>query len=365
MAINFVSLVMDFLTPDMIGRIGNALGIDRNKVQSSVGAAVPALLAGLSGVATAPGGAEKLVAAARQETGTLGKFADMLGTGGQSSMVERGSQLLTSLLGAREQNALSDAIGRFAGLAQGKSSSLLGMLAPVVMGTVAQHGPLSASGMASLFASQKDNIASALPSGFGNLLRGTGVLESLGGARTAAEMGSQAARATSSPASTVGSAGQRAATTAAPASFKWLYWLILAAAIAALLAYFLGRPTEQAVQQQGATNAQNLTVGGVDLGKQATDSMSNLRTTLSGVTDVASARAALPKLQEITTQIDKTDNTIGSLSADQRKTLAGLVNPEMPAVNQLFDKVLAIPGVSEVLKPVIETLKAKLAVLTA
>jgi Bacterial protein of unknown function (DUF937) len=365
MAINFVSLVMDFLTPDMIGRIGNALGIDRNKAQSSVGAAVPALLAGLSGVAKAPGGAEKLVAAARQETGTLGKFADMLGTGGQSAIVERGSQLLTSLLGAREQNALSDAIGRFAGLGQGKSSSLLGMLAPIVMGTVAQHSPLSASGMASLFASQKDNIASALPSGFGNLLRGTGVLDSLGGAtRTATEMGSQAARATSSAASAVGSAGQRAAAAAAPASFKWLYWLILAAAIAALLAYFLGRPTEQAIQQ-GATNAQNLTVGGVDLGKQATDSITNLRTTLSGVTDVPSARAALPKLQDITAQISKTDTTLGSLSADQRKTLAGLVNSAMPAVNQLFDKVLAIPGVGEVLKPTIETLKAKLATLTA
>jgi hypothetical protein len=55
----------------------------------------------------------------------------------------------------------------------------------------------------------------------------------------------------------------------------------------------------------------------------------------------------------------------GQLSAEQRKALAGLVNPLMPSLNQLFDKVLAIPGVAELLKPTIDSLRAKLAVLTA
>jgi hypothetical protein len=53
------------------------------------------------------------------------------------------------------------------------------------------------------------------------------------------------------------------------------------------------------------------------------------------------------------------------LSAEQRKSLAGLVNPVMPTLNQLFDKVLAIPGVSDELKPAVDALKAKLAVLAA
>ena len=51
MAINLVSLVMQFLTPDMIGRIASALGLDRNNTQTAIGAAVPGLLAALSGVA--------------------------------------------------------------------------------------------------------------------------------------------------------------------------------------------------------------------------------------------------------------------------------------------------------------------------
>ena len=173
MATNLVTLVMQFLTPEMIGRVATALGLDRTLVQSAIGAAVPGLLAGLSGVATQPGGAQKLVEAAKQETGTLGKFADMLGGGGQSNFIERGSQLLMSLLGARDQSALVSAIGQFAGLGQGKSGSLLGMLAPIVMGTVAQQqgaGGLNASSIGNLFASQKDNIAAALSGDFGKLL---------------------------------------------------------------------------------------------------------------------------------------------------------------------------------------------------
>jgi hypothetical protein len=56
---------------------------------------------------------------------------------------------------------------------------------------------------------------------------------------------------------------------------------------------------------------------------------------------------------------------IGQMSEGQRKALAGLVNPVMSTLNQLFDKVLAIPGVAEIIKPTIDTLKAKLAILTA
>ena len=42
-----------------------------------------------------------------------------------------------------------------------------------------------------------------------------------------------------------------------------------------------------------------------------------------------------------------------------------MVNPLMPSLNQLFDKVLSIPGVAELLKPTIDALRAKLVALTA
>jgi hypothetical protein len=212
--------------------------------------------------------------------------------------------------------------------------------------------------MASLFASQKDNIASALPADFGKLLGGTNLLNALGGTA-----GTQATRAAGAAAGAVGTASQRAGA-AASSSYNWLYWLIPILAIAALVIYFLARPAEQ-VAQQGATMAQNLTVGGVNVSKQITDSIAELRSTLGGVTDVTSAQAALPKLRDITTQVDQVDGLIGRMTPEQRKLLAGIVSPLMPTLNQLFDKVLAIPGVSEILKPTIDVLKAKITMLTA
>ena len=139
MATNLVSLVMQFLTPDMIGRIATALGLDRNSAQAAIGAGVPGLLAGLIGVASQPGGGQRLVDSAKQSTGTLGNFTSMLGTGGQNSFIEKGSQMLSSLLGGQGQNALAGALAKFTGLGQGASGSLLGMLAPLVMGTIAQQ----------------------------------------------------------------------------------------------------------------------------------------------------------------------------------------------------------------------------------
>jgi len=368
MATNLVSLVMQFLTPDTVGRIATALGFDRSKVQSAISGAVPALLAAFNDVAAQPGGPQKLADAARQQTGSLESLASVLAAGGQSSLVDKGSQLLSSLVSGQNQNALIGAITKFTGLGQGASGSLLGMLAPIVMGTIGKHqsaaGALNANGIANLFASQKDNIAAALPSGFGNLLSGTGLLNSLGdAARTATAAGSEAARAATSAARTVSQSGQRAASTAAATSSNWLYWLVPIAAAAALLLYFAVRPTEQVVQQ-GMNQAQNLMIGS-DIGKQITNNIASVRSTLDGITDVASAQAALPKLQEVTAQIDKTDGAVGQLTAEQRKAIAAVINPLMPAVNQLCDKVLAIPGVAEVLKPSVDTLKAKLTAFAA
>ena len=99
MAVNLVSLVMQFLTPDMTGRIATALGLDRNLVQTAINAAVPGLLAGLGGVAAQPSGAQRLADAAKQQTNSLGNVASALSEGGQTSLIDRGSQLLSSLLG--------------------------------------------------------------------------------------------------------------------------------------------------------------------------------------------------------------------------------------------------------------------------
>jgi len=201
MTTNLVSLVMEFLTPDLIGRIAAAIEVDRNEAQFAIRSAVPALLAAFNDTATQPGGAQKLADAAGQQTSTLRNFVRVHASGAQSSLFEEGSRMLLSLVGARNQNTLTEAIATFTGLEEGATGSLLGLLAPIVMGTIAKHQgtrSLDANGIANLFASQKGNIADALPSGLGSMLSGTGLLNSLSGAsRTATTASNEAMRAAS------------------------------------------------------------------------------------------------------------------------------------------------------------------------
>ena len=77
----------------------------------------------------------------------------------------------------------------------------------------------------------------------------------------------------------------------------------------------------------------SLTIGGLDVGKQVSDSFGSLRTSLQGITDKASASAALPNLQQVTTQLDKIGGTLGQATADQRKTIAGWFASLLPGLN--------------------------------
>src|SRR5262245_5054100 len=374
MATNLVSYIMQFLTPDLINRIAGVLGLDRNDTQTGVAAAIPALLAALGGVAAKPGGAQNLVDTIKQQSNVVDNFGSMLGTGSPSSFVDKGSSLLMSLLGSRDQSSLVGAIGSFAGLGHSGGSSLLGMLAPLVMGLIGkQMGPrIDAGGLSNLFASQKDQIAQALPRGMSNLLGGTGLLDSLSGtATTAAEQAGRATTAAagqfsqyaSSAARSVGTSTHRAVGSTTP---SWVYWAIPAIVLGGLLWYLLSDQTTQVAKHPTAvpSQTQNVVVGGVDVGKQINDSLGEIRTSLAGITDAASANAALPKLQEATAQIDKVAGMVKQLPADQRRVADGLIASSMATINQLFDKVLAIPGVAEVVRPTIESLKTKLADLS-
>jgi hypothetical protein len=400
MATNLVSLIMQFLTPDIIARIAATLGLGRTEAQAGVSAAVPALLAAFSGVAAKPGGSQILADAVKNQSGVLDNVMSMVGGGSPSSLVDRGSNMLASLLGSHDQSALAGAVGKFAGIGQSTGSSLIGMLGPVVMGIIGKQigsRSLDAGSVGSLLSSQKEQIAQALPQGFGKLLGGTGILDSLdGAAETAAAAANQAGRAANAAVGQFGSSASRSAgyagnqaRAAASATPSWIYWAIPALVAGGLLFYLFGRGTEQVAYQttpppvtqtkqvtegmaprepvtpRMAPAAQSVVVGGVDIGKQLGDNFSSLRTSLAGITDVESARAALPKLQEATAAIEKVNGMVPQLSAEQRLSVSGLVTPAMAAINQLFDKALAIPGVGDVLKPTVDNLKIKLADLSS
>jgi hypothetical protein len=382
MAANLVSVVMQFLTPDMIAKIASALGLDRAVAQKAVGGAVPALLSSLADLVSAPNGARQLSSTlAQQQPGSLESLKTLIGGSGQNALVETGSSMLSGLFGGAALDAMAQSIGKFAGVDGGSSKSLLGMLGPMVLGVLGQQqrsAGLDASGLASLLGSQKDQIAAAIPSGLADQLNAAGLLDrAAGGLRSGAAAASAAgSRIAGASERTVAGASRAAYATTSAASSQWPYWLAALVVLGGLAWYALGRQAGETVAElprpattQPATGTvglapSDLTIGGVNLGNQVNSSVGALRSVLPTITDAASAQAALPKLREATTQLNEVSNLATKLTPEGKSALARLIAAATPTINQMCDKVLATPGVGDIAKPAIDELRGRLDTLS-
>jgi len=92
------------------------------------------------------------------------------------------------------------------------------------------------------------------------------------------------------------------------------------------------------------------------------DLFGRLTTTLSGVTDVASAEAAAPALRELSTALGNLKASASTLPAEGKTVVRNLVEPNLATLRSLADSVLALPGVGDVLgtvvRPMIDTLSS-------
>ena len=390
MAENLVALVTRFLTPDMMARIASALGLDFSVAQKAIGASIPAILAGMAGIASKPGGSQQLSnALAQQSPGVLDNLMNVVGGSGQKAFVDGGASTLSSLLGGGVMSALASGIGKFAGISGTASNSLLGMLGPIVLGVLGKQqrsAGLDAGGLASLLTSQKDQIAAAVPSGLASQLSGTGLLDALdrGAAAARSRVGDAAERASAG----VTQAGYATSNTASSYGAKsvashWPLWLLALAVLAGLAWYLAARDTDEKVAEQAPPTATqpatpprtavapprdqtvglgtpSLMVGGVNLTDQVNSSVAALRTTLGSITDAASAEAAVPKIREARAQLDRVSALSEQLPPDGKRALARLIAAAMPAINGMCDKILAMPGVAGVAQPTIDDLRKQL-----
>jgi hypothetical protein len=227
------------------------------------------------------------------------------------------------------------------------------MLTPAVFGTLHKEQAvqgLDASGLGRMLAAQKENISEALPPELGELLGKAGVP----GFEAPPTPPSQAER---SPAP-AGEASQ---------SFNWRLVLAAVAVIALASAWYFGNRPAQVVEQRkppAVQVTQNLSVDGVDLRSSVQKALDGVKTALQGVRDTASAQVALPQLEKSSIEFDKLRTLAGKLPADSKTSFALLVGQLRPSIEDLFNKVLEIPGVAPIAKPVIDGLRAKLDALS-
>lgn len=182
MSFNLVDLIKDQVGGAVTDQIGGLLGDQSGLVKSGIDSAVPALLSGLSERASLPGGADTLFNSLQNhDDGLLDNLSSAIG-GNSKSLIESGTGLLGGLLGNNGLGSLAGMLSGFTGLTRGNTGSLLGMLAPIVMGVLKRKvigGGLNPAGMLDMLNLQKNNVQAAMPQGLSDQLSASGFLGSI------------------------------------------------------------------------------------------------------------------------------------------------------------------------------------------
>jgi uncharacterized protein DUF937 len=240
MAVDLVGSVSQFLTPQLVGSLGRATGINEAVAQKLVSAAIPVVLGALATTAAAPGGARKLVDILSNSDPDLStKLSAAIG-GGNLGALNEGANLLGGLLGGSGLSSISGALSSYSGAPLVAAQSAIGAAAKSAIAAIGQQDPSDwsdPSSTAAMFAAQKNAIAAALPPELSRALAATGLLAGLGGLRAdTVRTASSATSPAASPASASISAAPGRTPAPAPSSGGFPIWVIILLVVIVLAA---------------------------------------------------------------------------------------------------------------------------------
>src|SRR5262249_32207244 len=137
---NLINMMQSQFSSQTVNQISSTVGETPGATKSALGTAIPALLGSLVGKATAsPSGASEVYNMVKQGQGAGGGWPDsatsLLGSFSGGGAQAGGSSLLNSLLGSKS-NGVTQYISERCGIKSSSAVSLLGMAAPLLMGTI-------------------------------------------------------------------------------------------------------------------------------------------------------------------------------------------------------------------------------------
>ena len=389
MSFNIVDLVKDQVGDQLIGVLSGALGAGSDQTNGALAGALPSLLSGITNAASTPKGAVDLFNAAQeQDNNMLGDIGNLLGGDKAHEISNSGNSLLSNLLGEGALGQLAGVVASVAGVSRGNSNSLLGMLAPIIIGVIknkVMEGGLNAGSLSNLLSDQKDNINAAMPQGFSDQLQSAGFFDSITpDALAATNTGTSSAAPSPAPNAAASPAPEAITEKSGGGIMKWALPLVAilgigwfgmqymnqqaadkataqaeaAAQAAADQAEALKLQAEEAKQQAAdALNAaQEAMPAGVDLGKISgglEGVFGSAGDALSGISDLESAKSAIPSLEDAAGKLSGLNDIIVRLPDAAKGPIASIVQNGMGTIQPLIDKVSAIPGVGAIIEPVI------------
>ncbi len=254
MAVDLVNLVSRILTPQLVGSLARAVGVNEAVAQRLVASAIPTVLASLVTMASAPGGAQKLAdAVANSDPDLLTKLSAAI-SGGDVGALDQGANLLGGLLGGSGLSNLAGALSQYAGAPTGAAQSAIGAVAQAAVGAIGQQDPSNwsdRSSIAAMLGEQKTAISAALPAEVSRALSATGLLAGLG------SLSAAAARPAPAPAATARAAPTPAPPPATPSRGAFPMWAIVLLIVIVLVAvwWFVSQNQKPEPAKQGMLDA--------------------------------------------------------------------------------------------------------------
>ena len=333
--------------------------------KKAIAAIVPTLLSGIGGLATKPEGGEKLWNSLRAvDEKVSDDLGGVLAGGGADDLAKKGTGILEDLMGKGGLAALIGPIASFLSSNPALIKKLLPLVAPFILsflGKQVKAGGLDLGGLLKMILAQKGNISKAMPAGLANSLSG---VQGLG------DLTSFASDATKA----VTSAGNKAMAQASDTT-QWLVPLVALAALLAAGVWWLNQPKQAAVDasktpatsQPAGAGTLGMAPGPQDPAESITKSFSGFvqeaNAALDSVTDVRRREAAAPKLTGLSSQIDSLTSLLDDLPESSKAIVSTIVKQGQKTLQEKAETVLAIPGVGEILKPVLDVLMEKVAAL--
>ncbi|MDB5276004.1 MAG: hypothetical protein JWR61_959 [Ferruginibacter sp.] len=236
MSFNLVEAANKLISTELADKAGSFLGESETGVRKALTGIVPAVLGGLAEQSSTVAGADAVFRMVNEQSQTQPEPAGFFGND-NTSLLNKGAALLIDIFGDKA-NGLTGSLSGFSGLRPASASSLLSIVAPIIVGFLGKQvnsNQLNATGLSNLLSSQKENINNAIPAGL-NLSAITGATTSASHHITTAA--SQYTEAAAEPAGT---------------GIKWLLPLLLLVLLAAAAWYLFGGNTSKSETETVAT----------------------------------------------------------------------------------------------------------------
>ncbi|MFN7730561.1 MAG: DUF937 domain-containing protein [Pirellula sp.] len=348
MAVNLLDLVKTAVSGQVADQLGSLVGIDKGKSASAIESVVPVLLGSLLKKASTPSGASELSKVLKdQDTSILDNLGGLLGGAGSSDLLSMGTKFLPMLLGSSQSSIITTLV-KLLGFNDKTITTLLGYLAPIVMGVVGKQakaaGGFDPGVLTDLLKGQSNFLGNALPTELKGVM---GMADMLGGKAT------EAARAATTAATQAAQGGSN--------PLSWLLPLILLAVLGYLgYSFFNQKPAEKKDAPAATTGADKDkkvelpsldAIDLTDLKKNLTGTFEGLTGALEGITDVDTAKGAISKIEDAAKAYAGLG--IDKLPAAAKTGLVPFLKPYITKITELLEKAYLIPGVKDVVEPAI------------